>query len=267
VLPDAHAEFSELDLASLASVKSFAKGFLQRQLPLHILVNNAGIMANPFTLTKDGFESQFATNHLGHFLLTRLLLPVLEKSAPARIVTVSSAAAYFPGVLSKLAAFLPPALLPAGASPELDYSKHLRADSEPIYSPWVAYGQSKFANVLFASALARRVAGKKIYSNSCHPGGISTNLLKFQLGALVEAGWGSVTGLIHASKDMLLMEPRQGAVTQLYLATSPEVESKDIRGQFYRPQATRAIVPPPLLSVEMEDHLWNLSESLVAGYL
>jgi len=143
VLPDARAEFAELDLASLASVESFAKAFLRRQLPLHILVNNAGIMASFFMLTQDGLESQFATNHLGHFLLTRLLLPVLETSAPARIVTLSSAAAYFPGVFSQLAKILPPALLP-GAPPQSlsTQSTCVRTPSRSTIPGWRTGGRS-----------------------------------------------------------------------------------------------------------------------------
>lgn len=260
------AEFAELDLASLASVRAFAEGFRRRQLPLHVLVNNAGVMMNPFTLTPDGLESQFATNHLGHFLLTRLLLPVLERSAPARVVTVSSAAAYLPDILAKAVNVLPQTWLPKGASSKLDYSKHLRADSEPTYNPQAAYGRSKLANVLFARALARRVADKKIYSNACNPGGISTNLQRHVLDDISKAGMASVIGMVQASKDALLMEPRQGAVTQLYLATAPEVELKDIRGQFYRPQAKTAKLPS-FVSEELEEHLWNISEDLVAKFL
>ncbi|OLP97088.1 putative Xaa-Pro aminopeptidase P [Symbiodinium microadriaticum] len=101
-VPDAKADFMKLDLSSLKQVKEFAMNFKAKRLPLHILMNNAGIMANPFSLTVDKLESQFATNHLGHFLLTKLLLPELEASAPARVVTVTSAAAHFPEMMAKL---------------------------------------------------------------------------------------------------------------------------------------------------------------------
>ncbi|CAK8999669.1 unnamed protein product [Durusdinium trenchii] len=101
-IPHAKAEFMKLDLGSLQSVKDFADQFGARNLPLHILLNNAGVMANPFTLTVDGLESQFGTNHIGHFLLTKLLLPHLEASAPSRIVTVSSAAAFIPETLKSI---------------------------------------------------------------------------------------------------------------------------------------------------------------------
>jgi len=93
----AQVEFSPLDLSDLSSVRSFAKSFLSRNLPLHFLVNNAGVMAIPErTLTKDGFEMQFGTNHLGHFLLTILLLPCLRSSAPSRVVNLSSLASERP---------------------------------------------------------------------------------------------------------------------------------------------------------------------------
>ena len=131
----------------------------------HILLNNAGVMANPFSLTVDGLESQFATNHLGHFLLTKLLMPTLEASAPSRVVTVSSAAAFIPEMLTKLEVF------GVDAAPARDFDR-LGADYEASYSPFKAYGRSKLANVLFTRALSRRLEAKKVYANVCHPGGI-----------------------------------------------------------------------------------------------
>eukprot|EP00415_Alexandrium_ostenfeldii_P000700 UN0700 len=157
---------------------------------------------------------------------------------------------------------LPQAWLPRGASSELDYSKHLRADSEDSYNPSAAYGRSKLANVLFARALARRLAGRKVYSNACNPGGIKTNLQRHVLDGVS----GAMLSIIEAGMNALLMESRQGAVTQLYLATATEVESEDIRGQFYRPQAKRAKLPS-FAGEELEERLWNISEGLVAEYL
>lgn len=265
-LPAAKAEFAELDLGSFASVKRFSDDFLAKGLPLHILMNNAGVMMNPFTLTVDGFESQFATNHLGHYLLTRLLMPALERSAPSRVVTVSSAAAFFPDLLSTAAQVAPSSYLPANASKPLDFTDNLRADHEQHYVPPLAYGRSKLANVLFARALDRRVRAKGIYSNSCHPGGIGTNLVVHVKESMWQRMGDSITTLVDSVSKSLMLTPPQGAVTQLFLATATEVESKDIHGQFYRPQAMPYALPGSV-SEDLEEHLWKISEQLTAAYL
>lgn len=130
-------EFVELDLGSLRSVQSFAKAFLQRNIPLNILVNNAGIMGLPkLELSKDGIEAQFATNHVGHYYLTRLLLPALVKGQPASVVSVSSAAHKF---------------APKGG---IVFDK---INDQKAYGSWSAYGQSKLANILFAKALQKHI--------------------------------------------------------------------------------------------------------------
>jgi len=265
-LPEAKADFAILDLGSFASIKAFADEFLARKLPLHVLLNSAGVMMNPFTLTTDGYESQFATNHLGHYLLTRLLLPVLESSAPSRVITVSSAAAGFPDAFSKAAAVLPADWLPANVTKKIDFSENLGADYEAAYSPTLAYGRSKLANILFARTLARRMEGKKVYSNSCHPGGIATNLGRhFKSDIAKNRGDGFVANL-ESVVNPLILTPTQGAVTQLYLATAPEVETQDIRGKYYRPQAIQGSEPPSV-GEELEEHLWEVSEKLVKDYL
>lgn len=230
-VPNAKVEFMKLDLGSMQSVKEFAAEFAAKSLPLHILMNNAGVMANPFTLTVDGLESQFGTNHIGHFLLTKLLLPHLEASAPSRVVTVSSAAAFIPEMLKM---FEIRGIV--DAAPAADFDK-LGADYEASYSPVKAYGRSKLANVLFTRALARRLEGKSVYANVCHPGGIHTNLAR-HVQADADASIGEMANLLFSvlQQTVMFAAPR-GAVTQLYLATSPEIESKDIRGQYYRPQA------------------------------
>merc|ERR1719476_576278 len=216
---------------------------------------------NPWALSADGFELQFATNHLGHFLLTKLLLPVLEQSAPSRVVTVSSAAAFFPDYLAtaeRLTGLV-------DAKPASDF-ENLGAAAEASYTPQKAYGRSKLANVLFTQALAERLAGKKIYANSCNPGGIDTNLGRHVEKEVVLSFGESVKLAVHYFFSMIMLTPPQGAVTQLYLATSPEVESKDIRGEYYRPQAMRTN-PPNLANPEMAERLWAVSEKLVADFL
>merc|ERR1719476_1019518 len=179
---------------------------------------------NPWALSADGFELQFATNHLGHFLLTKLLLPVLEQSAPSRVVTVSSAAAFFPDYLAtaeRLTGLV-------DAKPASDF-ENLGAAAEASYTPQKAYGRSKLANVLFTQALAERLAGKKVYANTCHPGVIDTNLFKHVEEKVAFSFGDAFRRVMKLANSMIMFTPAQGAVTQLYLATSPEVESKDIR--------------------------------------
>ncbi|CAE7623517.1 TIC32, partial [Symbiodinium pilosum] len=250
----------KLDLGSLKQVKEFATNFKAKQLPLHILMNSAGVMANPFGLTVDKLESQFATNHLGHFLLTKLLLPELEASAPARVVTVTSAAAFIPEMLAQFERF---GL--ANAAPAVDFDK-LGQDYEADYSPFKAYGRSKLANVLFTRALDRRLSGKKIYANTCHPGGIKTNLGRHvQKSTEDSIGQDLTYVLVDYLQQLVMLTPPRGAITQLYLATSPDIEDKGIRGQYYRPQALRRD-PPSFSTEELEERLWSISEKLVSQH-
>jgi NAD(P)-dependent dehydrogenase (short-subunit alcohol dehydrogenase family) len=144
----------EMDLSSFASVRSGANAFLQASSSqLNLLIGNAGIMACPFSKTPDGYESQFATNHLGHFLLFQLLKPALLASAtpayPSRYVSLSSLAhCYAPPDLS-----------------DINFEK-------TAYDPWIAYGRSKTANVWLANAIERRYAAQHLHATSVHPGGI-----------------------------------------------------------------------------------------------
>jgi len=154
------AEVIELDLASLASVRRFAQSFLDTHTRLDGLVNNAGVMNTPKGRTVDGFETQFGTNYLGHFLLTELLLDVLKASAPSRIVCVSSVAHV--GARKRVAKI------------HLD---DLNYDKRP-YDGVEAYTQSKLANVLHALNLAKRLDGTGVTAVSAHPGWIRSNLVK-----------------------------------------------------------------------------------------
>jgi NAD(P)-dependent dehydrogenase (short-subunit alcohol dehydrogenase family) len=153
-------EIMELDLASLASVRRFAEAFLAKYDRLDGLVNNAGVMYPPKGKTEDGFETQFGINHLGHFLLTELLLDRLKASAPSRIVCVSSVAHAGMG----------------GIYGEIDFDD-LNFDKRE-YNARVAYAQSKLANVLHALDLARRLEGTGVSAFSVHPGWIRSNLLQ-----------------------------------------------------------------------------------------
>ncbi|KAL8557182.1 hypothetical protein ACS0TY_004580 [Phlomoides rotata] len=163
-VPNAKVDAMELDLSSVTSVRKFASKFNSLGLPLNVLVNNAGIMATPFMLSEDNIELQFATNHVGHFLLTNLLLETMKKTAressqEGRIVNVSSRRHKFS--------------YPEG----IRFSK---ISDQSGYNSLSAYGQSKLANVLHANELARRLKEEKveIIANSLHPGAIATNLFR-----------------------------------------------------------------------------------------
>ena len=144
--------FMQLDLASLTSVRQFAARVLEEEPRLDILINNAGVMACPYTKTEDGFEMQFGVNHLAHFLLTNLLLDRLKEAPSARIVNVSSRGYTFG---------------------KMNFND---LESEQSYKPWGAYGQSKLANILFTHALAKRLEGTSVTTNALHPGMVRTNL-------------------------------------------------------------------------------------------
>jgi NAD(P)-dependent dehydrogenase (short-subunit alcohol dehydrogenase family) len=138
--------FLQLDLASLDSVREFSRKFHELESQLHIVLCNAGVMACPKALTKDGFEMQIGTNHLGHFLLTNLLLDLLKASSPSRVVVVSSLF-HIVGKIRKNDLF-----------------------GEKLYFRWFAYASSKLANILFTNELAKRLEGSGVTANSLHPG-------------------------------------------------------------------------------------------------
>jgi len=179
-----------LDLADQSSVRSFAAGW---EGPLHILVNNAGLMAPPLTRTPEGWELQFATNHLGHFELATRLHRALAAAGGARIVSVSST-----GHLN---------------SPVIFEDIHFR---EREYDPWQAYGQSKTANVLFAVEATRRWAGDGIFANALMPGAIRTNLQRYITDEQLQAMRARMGGA-----DPVWKTPEQGAATSVLVATSP----------------------------------------------
>lgn len=186
-------EVMELDLASLASVRSFVQAFAEKHDRLDALVNNAGVMNTPEGTTVDGFETQFGVNHLGHFLLTELLLDTLKKSAPSRIVSVASAA--HAGMSGKAAEL---------HLDDLDFERR-------GYDPTLSYNQSKLAMVIYARHLAGRLEGTGVSAFSVHPGWVRSNLIKHTMPTWVQ-NWvmrpfGGLMGL---------MGPEEGAQTQLH---------------------------------------------------
>ncbi|HEX9019083.1 MAG TPA: oxidoreductase [Anaerolineaceae bacterium] len=230
-----------LDLADLASINRFAVDYRQRGAPLDILINNAGVMNIPFRRTADGFEMQFGTNHLGHFALTGLLLPVLLSAPAARIVTVSSINHNFG---------------------RIDFDN---LDGSKKYGGFPAYNQSKLANVLFAYELQRRLAahGAKTISVACHPGYASTNLQS--AGSRMT---GSRLGLVFWSfANAIMAQPAEmGALPSLYAAVAPGVPG----GSFVGPlglggiRGTPGVVRSNPRSYDMETarRLWQVSEAL-----
>lgn len=205
---------------------------------MDILVNNAGVLDAKFNLTpRDKIESHFAVNHLGHFVFTTTILPSLQKGA--RIVNVSSYAQSVPKAPN-------PILFDKINDPQATTS-------------WMErYGHSKLANVLFTRSLQSRL-GSEYYVNCCHPGQIHTELNR----TVTQDG---ITGWVIRLLMMLLDQPVQiGALTQLYLATSPEVEEKKIQGEYYSPIARRSmdLINPLALNEDLAEELWNYSQRVV----
>lgn len=184
----------QLDLASLASVRAFAEDVTNTESKLHVLINNAGVMV-PAELqkTQDGFEMQMGVNHLGHFLLTNLLLDLLKSSQPSRIVTVSSIAhAWF------------------ATSFNFD-----NMNGEKFYKKWDAYAQSKLANVMFTRELAKRLEGTGVTANSLHPGAVRTELQRHAT---------TIENIGMQFMYLFFKTPKEGAQTSIHLAVSEEVE-------------------------------------------
>nr|XP_046254608.1 retinol dehydrogenase 13 [Scatophagus argus]XP_046254609.1 retinol dehydrogenase 13 [Scatophagus argus]XP_046254610.1 retinol dehydrogenase 13 [Scatophagus argus]XP_046254611.1 retinol dehydrogenase 13 [Scatophagus argus]XP_046254612.1 retinol dehydrogenase 13 [Scatophagus argus] len=221
-----------LDLASLYSVRQFAKDFLESEDRLDILINNAGVMMCPRWLTEDGFETQLAVNHLGHFLLTNLLLPKLRSSTPSRVVTVSSI---------------------AHRGGRIDFDD-LFFSRRP-YSPLESYRQSKLANVLFSRELARRLKGSGVSSFCLHPGVIRT-----ELGRHVQS-WVPLLGILLSLPSLLLMKtPTQGSQTTVYCAVTPGLEGRS--GRYFSDCAEKEAAPEGQDDMAAR-RLWEESARLV----
>ena len=209
MIRQAHAgaavEVMALDLSDLSSVRRFAEAVHRLHPALHLLINNAGVMALPYGRTVDGFELQLGTNHLGHFTLTGLLLPAILAAPGARVVTVSSG------------------LHMRG---RIDFDNLQGAAG---YNRWAAYSQSKLANLLFAYELQRRLAasGAEAISVGCHPGYAATNLQAAgprMVGSRVGAALAVLANRIFAQS------PAMGALPTLYAATAPDVNGCDYIG-------------------------------------
>jgi NAD(P)-dependent dehydrogenase (short-subunit alcohol dehydrogenase family) len=237
----ARVRFEMLDLASLDSVRAFANRMLQQERPIDLLINNAGVMTPPKrTMTKDGFELQFGTNHLGHFALTAQLLPLLLSSTMPRVTNVASLA-HRQGKI---------------------YFDDLQWEQR--YKPWPAYGQSKLANMLFTFELQRLSERKRwnLMVNAAHPGFSRTDLMA--------NGPGLDSLLVKFSRTVLMplfsQSAAAGALPTLFAATSPDAKGAEYYGPkgFYE---MKGPVAPAYIAPQAKDEwvagkLWEVSEKL-----
>jgi len=242
-LAGADVALGELELDSLASVRRFARWFDASYPKLNVLVNNAGVMACPLGRTQDGFERQFGTNHLGHFLLTGLLVPKLLAGAPARVVSVSSRGHLLAG-------------------PSFDDPNYERSP----YDAWEAYGRSKSSNVLFAVELDRRLRARGVRANAIHPGGIMTELGRHLTPEMIAA----MRERFRARGAVAFKDVPHGAATQVWAAVSPELDG--VGGEYLEDVSRSHPAAGPEDNTGFARHatdpdaarrLWDLSEKLV----
>jgi NAD(P)-dependent dehydrogenase (short-subunit alcohol dehydrogenase family) len=214
------------DLAVQAEVRRLAEEFKQRYDRLDVLVNNAGLVQSEHTETSDGIETQLAINHLAPFLLTNLLLDLLEESAPSRIVTVSSDAHRWGKI-------------------DLD-----DLQSRKRYRAFPVYGMTKLANILFTRELAERLEGTRVTANSMHPGAVNTNFGNNQGGPM---------SLLFRAFKPFMRSPEQGADTLIYLASSPEVEG--MTGKYLADRKIK-VASDAAYDEILQKKLWETSKKL-----
>ena len=213
------------DLSSMQEVRRVAAELLAHLPRLDVLVNNAGAVNPTFEKTVDGYERTFATNHLGPFLLTNLLLPLLQQSAPARVVCVSSEAHRF--------------------SP-MDFDN---LQAEKGYAPFMVYGRSKLANILFTRELARREQARGVTVNCLHPGVVDSNFM----------AKGGLWGLAGRLGGLFMISPDKGAETSVHLAASPEVAN--VTGEYFAKKKVRRTSAAAQDEAAMR-RLWDVSVQL-----
>ncbi|TFE02208.1 SDR family oxidoreductase [Jeotgalibacillus salarius] len=218
----------QCDLGSIESIRNFAEEFKKKFSKLDVLINNAGVVSLKRRLTDDRFESHLGVNHLGHFLLTNLLLDELKAAEQGRVVTVSSGAHKWG---------------------KIDFDDPY---FEKGYNVARAYGRSKLANILFTKALAKRLEDTNVTSNAVHPGAVSTNI---GVDRKTEFGKG-----VHKVLKPFFQSPEEGAATTVYLATSPEVEG--VTGKYFYKMKEFA-VSEEADNEWLAEELWGWSEERV----
>lgn len=246
----AKAAVAAMDLADLDSVRKFARETVAAGRPVHLLINNAGVMACPETRVGPGWELQFATNHIGHFVLTNELTPLLKKANGARVVCLSSTG-------HKL-------------SPirwgDIHFTK------EP-YNKWVAYGQSKTANSLFAVELDARMKADGVRAFAVHPGGINTPLQRhLQREEMVAMGWIKENGEPTEQALKMFKTPEEGASTTIWAAVSPMLdgmggvycENCDIAKLGGADSPRWAEIAPYAVDKAEAERLWRETEAMIA---
>ena len=235
--PDAMLEQGVVDLTSLASVRAFAEWYGSSHDRLHLLINNAGVMYTPFEHTAEGFEMQFGTNHVGHFLLTCLLVPSLLADPPSRVVNLSSGGHM-------------------GSDIVWDDVNFERRE----YDKFAAYGQSKTANILFSLELDRRLGGRGVHAYAVHPGMIATELGRYMtkddFQALIDRAKSAPSGGLPPYKTI-----EQGAATSVWAATAPELD--DQGGTYLADAEVTDQHAPWARDPDSAARLWTLSEELV----
>ncbi len=214
-------ELMSCDLASLDSIRSFAKQFLAKYDRLDLLINNAGLWESKRKESADGIEMNFAVNHLAPFLMTNLLLDLIKKSAPARIINVSSTAHKY-------------------AKMNFD-----DLEGKKRWDSMKSYAQSKLANILFTRKLAHELAGAGVTVNCLHPGVVSTRLFD------------NMPGYFRRIFGLFMISPEKGAETSIFLATSPEVEG--ISGAYYN-KKMMAKTTRHAEDMKAADMLWEVSK-------
>jgi len=236
-VPDAQLEIGPLDLTSLASVRGFAAWYVGNHDRLHLLINNAGVMYTPFERTADGFELQFGTNHVGHFLLTCLLVPQLLADPPARVVNLSSGGHMTSDIV-------------------WDDVMYERRD----YNKFTSYGQSKTANILFSYELDRRLGDRGVHAYAVHPGLIYTELGRYMtkddMDELIAMASAAPSGGLPPAKSL-----EQGAATTVYAATAPELDAEG--GTYLADCAVTDEHAPWARDPEAAVRLWTLTEDLI----
>lgn len=238
-IPKADVTVMELDLTDMNSIKSFVAKFKQNHTKLDVLLNNAGIMMVPYGLTKNGFENQVGTNHLGHFALTGLLLDLLKTTPKSRVVNVSSM---------------------AHKSGIMDFDNILY-DNGKDYSPMKAYGRSKLSNLLFTYELQRFFEKNKLdcQAIAAHPGVSDTNLFNH-----AAPKW--VMNLLRPLFLLMIQPAKMGALPELRAAVDPNAKG----GEYYEPNGKREVKGYPVVvqsnaashNIEDARKLWGISEKL-----
>lgn len=221
-VPGAQVLALKLDLADLEQVRAFAEDFRQRVPVLDVLILNAGLFPLSKQITAQGFEQQFGVNHLGHFLLTNLLLDSVKAAEQGRIVIVSSI---------------------------LHWLGRINSGSfrgERFYNPVVAYGQSKLANVLFMQELARRLESTRIRVNALHPGGVDTGIVR------------DLPRIAQKIYSMMTVSVEKGAQSSIFLAAAPQ--AVELHGKFIR--NCKPMMVSPLARQATAEKLWQVSEEL-----